>query len=245
MADALILVVDDEHNIRNLLRMYLEQEGYTVEDVADGATALQRLDRKPHPDLMVLDLMLPGVDGWEICRRVRAGQHGELPILMLTARDDDVDKIVGLELGADDYVTKPFNPREVVARVKAILRRADRPRRQEDPGADDVDQEMVLAVNDLKLDLRERRVTVGGEALELRRKEFDLLAALLRHREAVLSRDRLLDEVWGYDYVGQTRTIDVHIASLRRKLAATGLTAGAVEIETVTGIGYRLTANPR
>lgn len=237
MAEAVILVVDDEHNIRHLLRMYLEQEGYTVEDVADGVTALQRLDRQPHPDLIVLDLMLPGVDGWEVCRRLRAGQHAKLPILMLTARDDDVDKIVGLELGADDYVTKPFNPREVVARVKAILRRTGQGDLTGTPSTPADQEEVILTVQDLSVDLQQRRVTLDGKIIDLRRKEFDLLEALVRQQEVVLSRDQLLDEVWGYDYFGQTRTVDVHIAALRRKLAAS-----AVEIETITGIGYRLTA---
>jgi DNA-binding response OmpR family regulator len=151
---------------------------------------------------------------------------------MLTARDDDVDKIVGLELGADDYVTKPFNPREVVARVKAILRRAD-----VDATGDAVDGSTArVQVGDLVISPDRRRARVGDQALDLRRKEFDLLLALARQREIVLTRDQLLDQVWGYDYFGQTRTVDVHVASLRRKLGE-----GDVQIETVTGVGYRLT----
>ena len=223
-----ILVVDDRQNIRALLRMYLEQAGYRVEEATDGLSALERVESAPRPDLLVLDLMLPGVDGWEVCRRIRAGEHADLPILMLTARDDDVDKIVGLELGADDYVTKPFNPREVVARVRAILRRASS---SPAPESDRV------RVGDLELSPARREVWIKGEPVELRRKEFDLLLDFAEQPEIVLSRDRLLERVWGYDYYGQTRTVDVHVAALRRKLKGS-----EVRIETVTGIGYRLTA---
>lgn len=222
-----ILVVDDQHNIRALLRMYLEQEGFRVVEAADGETALQRLHDHSPPDLLILDLMLPGVDGWEICRQVRAGPHSDLPILMLTARDDDVDKIVGLELGADDYVTKPFNPREVVARVKAILRRST----HSSPAT------TTLRLGDVEIDPQRREVRVQNTPVELRRKEFDLLYTLARQPEIVLSREQLLEQVWDYDFYGQTRTVDVHIAALRRKLAG----STATRIETLTGIGYRIT----
>jgi DNA-binding response OmpR family regulator len=228
-----VLVVDDERNIRGLLRMYLEQDGYIVEETIEGEAALRRLDEDPPPDLMILDLMLPGVDGWEVCRQVRGGPHSDLPILMLTARDDDVDKIVGLELGADDYVTKPFNPREIVARVKAILRRAG-----STAGPPTVDaSEKAVRLGDVTVDPLRRQVTVGEREVELRRKEFDLLAAMVRQAEIVLSREQLLDQVWGYDYYGRTRTVDAHIASLRRKIAGS-----EVRIETVTGVGYRIIA---
>jgi len=223
---ATILVVDDQRNIRNLLRMYLEQDGFTVEEVADGEAALSRLERAPAPDLVILDLMLPGVDGWEICRRMRAAERRDLPILMLTARDDDVDKIIGLELGADDYVTKPFNPREVVARVKAILRRST---------GDQPTKPQALALGDLEIDPRRREVRVDGTVVQMRRKEFDLLHTLAQQPRIVLSREQLLEQVWGYDYYGETRTVDVHISALRKKLAES-----AVEIETVIGVGYRL-----
>jgi DNA-binding response OmpR family regulator len=177
---------------------------------------------------MVLDLMLPEVDGWEVCRRVRAGTTApDLPIIMLTARDDDVDKIVGLELGADDYVTKPFNPRELVARVKAILRRARKT----------VSAEAPVHVGDVTIDPARREVIVAGQSMELRPKEFDLLLALAEHRGLVLSREKLLELVWGYDFYGETRTVDVHIAHLRKRL-----TASAVEIETVLSVGYKLVA---
>jgi DNA-binding response OmpR family regulator len=228
---ATVLVVDDQRNIRNLLRMYLEQEGFTVEEAADGDAALARLSGAPPPDFLILDLMLPGIDGWEICRRIRADKGQDLPILMLTARDDDVDKIIGLELGADDYVTKPFNPREVVARVKAILRRTTRDR----PTTSD-----VLKVGNLEIDPQRREVRVKGAVVDMRRKEFDLLHAMAQQPEIVLSRAQLLDQVWGYDFYGETRTVDVHIAALRKRLVESD-----VEIETVIGVGYRLLPPPR
>jgi len=169
---------------------------------------------------------LPGVDGWEVCRCVRAGSAApHLPIVMLTARDDDVDKIVGLELGADDYVTKPFNPRELVARVKAILRRTRRAVRTEVP----------IHVGDVTIDPARHKVTIAGQQVELRPKEFDLLLTLAEHQGIVLSREQLLNLVWGYDFYGETRTIDVHIAQLRKRLAHS-----TTEIETVLGVGYKL-----
>jgi DNA-binding response OmpR family regulator len=217
-----ILLVDDERNIVDLARMYLEQEGFKVEAAFDGKAALEKI-QSLQPALVVLDLMLPGVDGWEVCRRVRA--NSDVPIIMLTARDDDVDKIVGLELGADDYLTKPFNPRELVARVKAILRRAG----HEPSGA------KPIALGDLVVDPARREVTVAGKPVELRTKEFDLLMVLAENRGLVLSRDKLLELAWGYDFAGQTRTVDVHVAHLRDKL-----TGSNVEIETVWGVGYKL-----
>lgn len=227
MSDAIILVVDDEYNIRSLLRMYLEQSNFVVEGIADGERALQRLKRPPLPALIILDLMLPGIDGWEVCRHVRNSSSPDIPILMLTARDEDVDKIVGLQLGADDYVTKPFNPQEIVARVKAILRRTCR---------EAAPKTTVLQVGDLSLDRQRREVHLQQQSLQLRRKEFDLLATLMHQKEIVLTREQLLDQVWGYEFSGQTRTVDVHIAALRRKLKSSG-----PRIETVTGVGYRLT----
>jgi len=225
VADETILIVDDEHNIVDLARMYLEKDGFRVKSASDGATALEMIDRSP-PALVVLDLMLPRVDGWEVCRRVRASRaHADLPIIMLTARDDDIDKIVGLELGADDYLTKPFNPRELVARVKAILRRAGPKMVKESP----------LHIKDLAIFPARREVTVGEQRVALRAKEFDLLLTLAQHEGIVLSREQLLDLVWGFDFVGQTRTVDVHIAHLRDKLQD-----AQIEIETVWGVGYKL-----
>jgi two-component system alkaline phosphatase synthesis response regulator PhoP len=222
MSGETILVVDDEANIVELARMYLEKEGFRVAVARDGAAALALARDRP-PSLMVLDLMLPEVDGWEVCRRIRA--RSDLPILMLTARDDDVDKIVGLELGADDYLTKPFNPRELVARIKAILRRASPKPATTAP----------ISLADVLIDPAGRQVRVKDSPVKLRTKEFDLLLALAQHRNIVLSREQLLDLVWGFDFVGQTRTVDMHIAHLRDKLKGS-----EVVIETVWGVGYKL-----
>jgi DNA-binding response OmpR family regulator len=217
-----ILVVDDEGNIVELVRLYLENEGYSVVTAADGEKALEMYERHD-PDLVVLDLMLPEMDGFEVCRELR--RRGDVPILMLTARSEDVDAIVGLELGADDYVTKPFNPRALVARVKAILRRTDATAKGGRP----------IAVGNLRIDPRRREVTIGDRRLELRAREFDLLAALARDPGAVLTRDALLEDVWGTDFPGETRTVDVHVAEVRKKLGEDG-----PPIETVRGVGYRL-----
>ena len=225
MAKEMILVVDDERNIVELARLYLEAEGYRVDHAGDGATALEKA-RSLKPSVVILDLMLPVIDGWEVCRRLRA--ESDLCILMLTARSDDVDKIVGLELGADDYLTKPFNPRELVARVKALLRRIERSTL---PGK-------VLNLGDLSIDAARREVTVNGQTIALRTREFDLLYTLAQNREVVLSREQLLDQVWGFEFYGDTRTVDVHVARLREKLKLSN-----VGIETVWGIGYKLVSS--
>lgn len=226
MSSGLILLVDDEASIVQLAQMYLEREGYRVQSIGDGQQALQTV-RTSQPDLIVLDVMLPGLDGFEVCRRIRAEDHA-LPILMLTARDEDIDKILGLELGADDYMTKPFNPRELVARVKAILRRSERPAPSQ-PASE------VIQLGDLAIDLGQRAVMCRGQVVDLRMQEFEVLLILARHRNLVLTREQLLNLAWGFDFYGQTRTVDVHIAQLRRKLSSS-----AVKIETVTGIGYKL-----
>jgi DNA-binding response OmpR family regulator len=224
MAGELILLVDDEPNILQLAKMYLEREGFRTHSVGDGKQALEAI-LAIKPNLMVLDVMLPGLDGIEVCRKLRAVEN-DLPIIMLTARDEDVDKILGLEMGADDYMTKPFNPRELTARVKAILRRSERPVKRAD---------QPLRVGDLVLDGASREVRVGGEKVDLRTQEFDLLWVLVENKERVLSRERLLELAWGFDYYGQTRTVDVHVGHLRKKLAGSSAT-----IETVTGVGYKL-----
>ena len=218
-----ILVVDDEKNIVQLARLYLNKEGFRVEAAYDGAQALEKA-KILRPDLVILDIMMPEMDGLSVCRELR--KTSNVPIIILTARGDDVDRIVGLELGADDYVTKPFNPRELVARVKAVLRRASH-----EPAS-----QPVLEADGLRLDTASREVTVEGQAVGLRAKEFDLLAAFLRHPGIVLDRERLLQLVWGTDYYGDTRTIDVHVAWLREKLAG----AKRVKIQTVWGVGYKL-----
>jgi DNA-binding response OmpR family regulator len=218
-----ILVVDDEKNIVQLARLYLDKEGFQVESAFDGEQALEKV-KTVRPDLVILDIMMPGMDGLSVAKELR--KTSNIPIIILTARGDDVDRIVGLELGADDYVTKPFNPRELVARVKAVLRRA----RQEES------TEPVLEADSLRLDVARREVTIEEKQVTLRAKEFDLLAAFMRHPGIVLDRERLLQMVWGSDYYGDTRTIDVHVAWLREKMAR----AKHVKIQTVWGVGYKL-----
>ncbi|HTX78490.1 MAG TPA: response regulator transcription factor [Longilinea sp.] len=225
MASELVLLVDDEANIIQLARMYFEREGFRVSEAGDGPDGLKAIGDQ-HPDLVVLDVMLPGMDGFEVCKRVRAANN-EVPILMLTARDDDIDKILGLELGADDYLTKPFNPRELVARAKAILRRSNQ------QNTSQTDQ--AIKLGDLVIDPARREVLCNGKLVPLRTQEFEVLYVLAQHKGLVLSRDQLLSRAWGFDFAGQTRTVDVHIAQLRSKLLDC-----QVRIETVTGIGYKL-----
>jgi DNA-binding response OmpR family regulator len=222
-----ILVVDDEPNILELAKLYLEQEGYRVEGVSNGNDALQKLN-SAKPALIVLDLMLPDIDGFEVCREIR--KKSDIPILMLTARKEDVDKIVGLELGADDYLTKPFNPRELVARVKAILRRYKAGLKSGE----------AIEVGNLRIDPARREATIDRQPLRLRTKEFDLLATLAQNLGVVLTRDRLLEIVWETAYYGETRTIDIHINHLRDKLSGAN-----ASIETVRGIGYKMTLKSR
>ena len=227
MSGETILLVDDEANIVQLARLYLEREGYQVHSVGNGAAALEKV-QVLKPALMVLDIMLPGMDGLEVCRQLRAAKN-PVAILMLTARDEDIDKILGLEMGADDYMTKPFNPRELVARVKAVLRRSERTERE--PASEE------LRIADLAIDPGRREARSQGELLDLRTQEFEVLLVLVKHKGLVLTRDQLLNLAWGFDFAGQTRTVDVHIAQLRRKLGGS-----QVRIETVTGVGYKLVA---
>ncbi len=224
MAGELILVVDDEANIVELARLYLEKDGFRVAEARNGEEAL-RLFEELRPALIVLDIMIPEPDGWEVCRRIRA--RSSTPIVMLTAREDEVDKVVGLELGADDYLTKPFSPRELVARVKAVLRRAlpaGEPRE-------------VLHVEDLVIDLSRRKVIQGEREIDLTPREFDLLYVLALNRGIVMSREKLLEKVWGYEYFGDTRTVDVHIRHTREKLGDDP--QNPRYIETVWGVGYK------
>ena len=221
-----ILIVEDEPALQETLAYNLKKEGYTVEAVGDGRSALA-FARRLKPDLIVLDIMLPEMDGFEVARILRKEMTSA--ILMLTARDEDIDKILGLELGADDYLTKPFNPRELVARVKAILRRSER--------AIQADA-APIHIGDLTIDPASREVRLGNRSLDLRTQEFDLLLTLAGQRGRVLSREQLLQQAWGFDFYGQTRTVDVHVAHLRKKLAGS-----TVRIETVTGIGYKLVVN--
>ncbi len=217
-----VLVVDDERNIVQLVRLYLSKEGFDVDSAFDGKQALEKVHNH-RPDLIVLDLMMPEMDGLTVCRELR--KTSNVPIIILTARTDDVDKVVGLELGADDYVTKPFNPRELVARVKAVLRRSQG---MAEPAE-------VLEAGDLHLDVPRREAVLKGKPLSLRAKEFDLLTTFLQNEGLVMDRERLIQRVWGHDFYGDSRTIDVHVAWLRDKLGGSN-----VQIQTVWGIGYKL-----
>jgi DNA-binding response OmpR family regulator len=214
-----VLLVEDEENLASLVRAYLEKENYRVISVVTGADALRAIDEEP-VRIVVLDLNLPDMDGLDVCRQIRT--RSSVPVVMLTARDEESDRLAGLETGADDYIGKPFSPQELVARMKAVLRRSE-PHSEED----------VLALGDVVLRRRAREVDVAGEPVDLRPKEFDLLAYLMQNRGAVLSRDVLLERVWGFEYEGGTRTVDVHVAQLRRKLGRPDL------IRTIRGSGYK------
>ncbi len=219
-----VLVVDDEESVRELVQLYLSKEGFEVIPARDGQEAL-RLNGKHHPDLVILDLMLPGLDGWEVCRQIRSGS--QVPIIMLTARTEEVDRIVGLELGADDYVVKPFSPRELVARVKAVLRR----------GSMAGEESETLSFPGLRIDRVRHRVEVEGEEVHLTPTEFRLLWCLASHPGRVFSRAELLDRIWGYDSESDARTVDVHIKRLRQKTKASESRPFA--ISTVWGMGYK------
>jgi DNA-binding response OmpR family regulator len=215
-----LLLVEDEESIGSLVRAYLEQTGYRVAWVRSGEEALSTLDQL-EPRMVILDIGLPGADGFDVCREIRT--RSTVPILMLTARDEEADRVAGLEVGADDYVSKPFSPRELAARVKAVLRRSE-------PSAPTTQR---LEIGDLVVDPQAREVTVAGEPVELTGKEFDLLAYLLENAGIVVSRDQLLERVWGMSYAGGTRTVDVHVAQLRRKLGRPD------SIRTFRGSGYK------
>lgn len=219
-----VFVVDDEQSIIDFIRIYLEKEGYQCRGISDGSEAFNQIINN-EPTLAILDVMLPGLSGFDICRRLRASNN-QVPVIMLTARDEDIDKILGLELGADDYLTKPFNPRELIARIRAVLRRNTLKKRSE---------EEILQVGDITIHVNRREVTVKDNPIALRTQEFELLRILAEEPGRVLTREQLLKFAWGYDFAGQTRTVDVHIAQLRRKLRSS-----SNQIETVTGFGYRL-----
>ncbi|EFH87890.1 response regulator transcription factor [Ktedonobacter racemifer] len=236
-----ILVVDDEAVLAETIAYNLEQAGYHVITAADGNSALDAA-RSERPDLIVLDIMLPGMDGLEVCRQLRReNKTATTPILMLTARGDEIDKVVGLEVGADDYVTKPFGRRELLARVRALIRRSDYVPGGEGENGEEPEQERrsanrELVAGPLRIDLAGRRVNCRGQDIELQPKQFELLAYLVRNRGTVLTRDQLLHNVWGYDYVGDTRTVDVHVRWLREKLEEDP--ANPKLIQTVRGVGY-------
>ena len=217
-----ILIVDDEPNIQELAKLYLEKDGYKVELAATGEEAIRKVELIK-PSLVVLDIMLPDIDGFDVCREIR--KRSEVPVLMLTARKDDIDKILGLELGADDYLTKPFNPRELVARVKAVLRRYAAGQR---PGK-------LIEAGNLQIDLARREVKIAGSPVKMRTKEFELLLAFAQNPGIVMTRERLLEMIWDTDYYGETRTVDIHINHVRDRIASAD-----VSIETVRGVGYKL-----
>jgi DNA-binding response OmpR family regulator len=239
-----ILVVDDEEVLLEAIMYNLVQSGYQVLTALDGVTALE-VARRETPDLIVLDIMLPGMDGLEVCRQLRREKRtSTVPIIMLTAKGDEIDKVVGLEVGADDYVTKPFGRRELLARIRALLRRVDYPlefdehaRNQDTSGSNvPTHPHSELIAGPLRIDQAGRRVNCRGQELELQPKQFDLLTYLVRNRGTVLTRDQLLHNVWGYDYVGDTRTVDVHVRWLREKLEEEP--ANPKLIQTVRGVGY-------
>lgn len=229
-----ILVVDDESSIVTLLQFNIEKAGFDVVTAEDGRTGYE-LALAEKPDLIVLDLMLPEMDGIEVCKQLRQDKV-ETPILMLTAKDDELDKIIGLELGADDYLTKPFSPREVVARIKAILRRSAGKSAEVEPEV--APKEKALHVGDLKILTESYEVYLQDEQLDLTPKEFELLLYLANHRGKVFSRDQLLDAVWNYDYIGETRIVDVHVSHLRDKIEAD--TKKPQYIKTIRGFGYKM-----
>jgi two-component system phosphate regulon response regulator PhoB len=219
-----ILVIEDEKDIVDLIAYHLKQSGFPVIEAFDGPSGLD-LARKEKPSLIILDLMLPGMDGKDVCRILKSNPLTQnIPILMLTAKAEEVDRVVGLELGADDYVTKPFSPREMVLRVKAILRRKEIP--QED--------EKIIQINDLTIDIDRHQVSIKKNTIPLTSTEFKLLVELASNRGRVQTRERLLDKVWGYTYEGYARTVDTHVRRLREKLGSSG-----DEIETIRGVGYR------
>jgi len=222
-----ILIVDDEPSIQELIRFNLEQSGFETAIAADGFAALEMFESYK-PDLIVLDLMLPGKDGYDVCKEIR--RTSNVPIIMLTAKETELERVLGLELGADDYMTKPFSPLELVARIKAVLRRAS---------GQEAQDENEYKVGNIHLQVDTREVRVNDQLVELTRKEFDLLHIFMQNVGKVMTREVLLQKVWGYEYEGETRTVDVHIRHLRRKLGP----EGESRIETIHGVGYKLRGN--
>ena len=227
MPNEKILVVDDDTNICELLRLYLEKEGYVVKIVNDGVSAINAF-KQENPDLTLLDIMIPKLDGWQVCREIR--KFSDKPIIMLTAKGETFDKVLGLELGADDYMVKPFDAKEVVARIKAVLRRC------QTTTAAAESTEGVIEFDNLRLDMNSYELRVKGKVVEAPPKELELLNCLASHPNRVYTRDQLLDEVWGFEYYGDSRTIDVHVKRLREKLAGA---SDKWELKTVWGVGYK------
>ena len=226
MANEKILVVDDDKNICELLRLYLEKEGFHVTMAYDGNEALKEFERL-HPDLVLLDVMMPGMDGWEVCRRIR--QNNKTPIIMLTAKGETYDKVLGLELGADDYIVKPFETKEVIARISAVLRRSGK-------HSEDKVENKVVNYENLSINLTNYELKVNGVQVDTPRKEMELIYHLASNPNQVFTRDQLLDEVWGFDYYGDSRTVDVHVKRLREKLEGA---SDKWAMKTVWGVGYK------
>ncbi|HIW40438.1 MAG TPA: response regulator transcription factor [Candidatus Eubacterium pullicola] len=231
-----ILIIEDEANIRELVMYNLKANGYDAIEAEDGISGIT-LAYKENPDLILLDIMLPGKDGYEICRELRS-EGIEIPIIMLTAKSEEVDKVLGLEFGADDYIAKPFGIRELLARIKAVLRRVDMNGTPSGDSGESEENAESITAGDIVIDQSRHEVTVQGTIIDLTYKEYELLSFLAKHRGRVYSRDELLDKVWGIDYVGETRTVDVHIRHLRQKLGENQ--NGDDYIETIRGRGYKL-----
>jgi DNA-binding response OmpR family regulator len=231
-----ILVVDDEISLQETVAYNLKKQGYDVQTTGDGTEALD-LAREMQPDLIILDVMLPGLDGFEICRILR--KEMTTPVLMLTARDDEIDRVVGLEVGADDYMAKPFSMRELIARVKAMLRRVRLIREEvnTEEGQDGRPKQEVLDFDNLRIDMTRREITVDGDVVAFKPKEYELLTFLAQHQGQVLSREFILERVWGWDFIGDSRTVDVHVRWLREKIESDP--ANPKRIITVRGAGYR------
>lgn len=227
MMDKTILIIEDEEDIRDILSHYIKKEGFSVKEAASGRGGVQIIKAKKI-DLVVLDLMLPDISGYDVCREI--SQNYKVPIIMLTAKNDIVDKILGLELGADDYITKPFDVREVIARIKVCLRRID-------SLMEENSEEIIQLPNNIKIYEKSREVFKDDELIKFKPKEYELLLALAKNVKIVLSRDKLLQKVWGYDFEGDSRTVDVHIQRLRKKLDSNN---GQSIIETVFGVGYKM-----
>ncbi len=227
MAMEKILIIDDDVNICELLRLYLEKEGFSTQTATDGLKAID-VFKSTSPDLVLLDIMLPGLDGWQICREIR--KFSQVPIIMLTAKGETFDKVLGLELGADDYITKPFEPKEVIARIKAVLRRTTAP---QSSSANDVKE---VSFDKLTINLSNYELTVNGKQIDTPPKELELIFHLASNPNRVFTRDQLLDEVWGFEYYGDSRTVDVHVKRLREKLEGV---SDKWELKTVWGVGYK------
>lgn len=230
MTNKKVLIVDDEEHIRELIKFNLKKEGYDIEVAVNGTEALNSI-REIKFDLILLDLMLPEIDGLEVCKEIRRNEEtSDIPVMMITAKGEEFDKVLGLELGADDYITKPFSIRELMARVKALLRRSNVKK-----------EENIIKFGDVVVNFKTREVTKGTQNVELTLKEFELLKLLIKNKGNILTRELLLDKIWGYEYIGETRTVDVHIRHLRKKIESDD--KNPQYIQTIRGVGYKFTSN--